>query len=206
MKIVDLDQQSPDWLNWRMGGIGGSDAPIIMGVSKFTTRDKLLAQKAARRFGFLRQSDKGKSPAMMRGIKLEPEIRDEYNRRTGRDLRPACGLHDTIAWLRASFDGLRLPDCDLVLEIKCPNQDDHHSALGGLVPSHYWPQMQHLLAVSGSKKLHYLSYSENRRFGDRHHAIVKVAPDPQYIEELIAAERLFVEEMQRIRAKMKKSK
>ena len=210
MRLINLDQQSSDWLEWRMGGIGGSDAAIVMGVNKryddkTLTRETLLRQKIIRRFGAVRKTDIGKSPAMMRGIEKEPLIRDEYNRRTGRNLQPACGIHSELDWMRASFDGLA-EDGLLVLEIKAPCKDDHERALEGFVPTHYWPQVQHLLAVSAAPKLHYLSWSENRFFGDQHFAKVIVNPDRVYIERLIDQESRFVEEINRGREKMKNPK
>ena len=206
MYLVNLEQGSADWLEWRMGGIGGSDAPIIMGVSPYQKREDLLSKKIVRRFGAVRKTNNGKTDAMLRGLEKEPMVRDTYNRRTGRDLQPQCGIHDKLKWMRASFDGLLIPDYSLVLEIKCPNKNDHSSAIEGLVPTHYWPQMQHLLAVSGGQKLHYLSWSENRFFGERHFAKVVVLPDPAYQAELIEAEKMFVDDMKKGRAKLKNPK
>lgn len=204
MKLVNLDQGSADWLQWRMGGIGGSDAGIIMGVSPYMTREALLKQKAVRRFGVERKTDTGKTEAMKRGIEKEPIVRDEYCRRTGRQLDPQCGIHDRYPWMRASFDGLLLPDFSLVLEIKCPNRNVHQQALDGLVATLYWPQCQHLLAVSGGKSLDFVTYSENAFFGPRHLARVKVKPEDDYIQALIEAEEMFVREVEAARSKMKK--
>jgi len=203
MKLINLDQGSADWLTWRMGGIGGSDAPIIMGVSPYMTREKLLSQKAVRRFGAVRKTDNGKTDAMKRGIEKEPMVRDEYCRRTGRTLDPQCGIHDKYPWMRASFDGLLLPDFSLVLEIKCPNRNVHQQALDGLVATLYWPQVQHLLAVSGGQALDFVTWSENPFFGSRHLARVKVKPELDYIEALIEAEQMFVDEVKAARKKMK---
>lgn len=204
MKLVNLDQGSADWLTWRQGGIGGSDSPIIMGVSPYMTREKLLNQKAVRRFGVERKTDKDKTEAMKRGIEKEPMVRDEYNRRTGRILLPQCGIHDKYPWMRASFDGLLLPDFSLVLEIKCPNRNVHQQALDGLVATLYWPQVQHLLAVSGGQSLDFVTYSENAFFGPHHLARVKVKPEEDYIQALIEAEEMFVREVEAARSKMKK--
>jgi len=33
MKVVDLEQGTPQWLAWRRAGIGASEAPVIMGLS-----------------------------------------------------------------------------------------------------------------------------------------------------------------------------
>jgi putative phage-type endonuclease len=206
MRLINLDQGGNDWLVWRAGGIGGSDSGVIMGVSPYCTREKLLGQKAVRRFGITRQTNTGKTDAMLRGIEKEPMVRDTYNKRTGQNLVPACGIHDKYQWMRASFDGLLLPDFTRALEIKCPNKNVHQSALDGIVATLYWPQVQHLLAVSGADRLDFVSWSENPFFGDRQLARVIVRPDWPYIEEMIEAEKIFMEEVMAARAKFKKPK
>jgi predicted phage-related endonuclease len=128
---------------------------------------------------------------MRRGLRLEPVARRLYEQRTGHLMEPCCVEHDRHGWLRASLDGLDLAG-ELVLEVKAPHAGDHRLALAGRVPGHYWPQVQHQLAVTGCPLLHYLSYSENRAFsvGERL-ALVEVRPDPDYRARLLWAEWCF---------------
>lgn len=205
MRIVDFLQGSADWLLWREGGIGGSDAPAIMGASPYQTRQGLLIQKVTKKAKFGRKTNTGKTSAMMRGINKEPEVRQDYIDRTGNVIKPACCISDEYPWMRASLDGLT-NDLALIVEIKCPKYEDHFAALAGTVPSHYWPQVQHQLACTGCSRLHYVSWSDNKRLDlpTQALAIVKVKPDKTYIDYLIAEESAFVQEMTRLRGNPKK--
>ncbi len=37
MKIIDLEQGTPEWLEWRKNGIGSSDIATIMGANPYQT-------------------------------------------------------------------------------------------------------------------------------------------------------------------------
>jgi putative phage-type endonuclease len=196
MKVLDLSQGGSDWHQWRHRGIGASDASIIMGVSKYTTRAALMDKK----LGTQHPRPKGQSgpsdmnAAMRRGHDLEPEARRAYTAYTGLRVRPVCIVHDSIDWLRSSLDGLA-EDNRTGCEIKCINKIDHAEALAGRVPRMYVPQVQHQLAC-GLDKVHYWSYSKSSVFSPSDcFAIVVVAPNLSYIEELLAAERRFWEEL-----------
>jgi hypothetical protein len=67
-KIVDLEQGSRKWLDWRYEGIGASDAPAIMGENPWKSRQRLLLEKRSRR-------DAAKNSRMNKGTTLEPEAR-----------------------------------------------------------------------------------------------------------------------------------
>ena len=36
-RLINLEQGTYEWLEWRMGGLGASDAPVVMGVSPYST-------------------------------------------------------------------------------------------------------------------------------------------------------------------------
>lgn len=190
MKILNLSQNGPDWLQWRAGGIGGSDAPVISGDSPYVTPEQLLASKSE--VGGNKKVIK-ENARMKRGKRLEPVARIKYMEVTGIRVRPVCIVHEEHDWLRASLDGLSFPPGPLTaLEIKCPSDFTHETALSGEVPSHYKPQVQHiLLACRGQVDyLHYFSYTDSRRFKpEERFALVKVQPDPEYMDWLFERER-----------------
>ncbi len=197
MRVVTLDQGSPEWLLWRTKGLGASDAPIIMGVSPWCDPITLLNQKVARWFHSERHSNKTKNARMMRGILMEPEARQAYIDQTGNYVEPLCAIHDCLDWMRASYDGAS-PDRKILVEIKCINADDHQTALGGCVPAKYWPQVQHQLAVAGEgTTLHYFSYSKSSRFSkaDQSPPPILVRPHDPYQTELLAREQDFWEKV-----------
>lgn len=193
MRVVTLDQGSPEWLLWRTKGLGASDAPIIMGVSPWNDPLTLLGQKVARWNHSERTTNKAKDFRMMRGILMEPEARQAYIEKTGNKVEPLCAIHPALDWMRASYDGATA-DQKLVVEIKCINADDHQTALGGCVPAKYWPQVQHQLAVAGPGViLHYFSYSKSSRFSEADKAPppVVVRPHEPYQMELLHRETEF---------------
>ena len=178
-RIERLRQNTPQWLRWRRGGIGSSDAPAIMGESAFSSARMLWAVKTGR------SAERPDSPAMRRGRGLEGAARLAYEAATGVLTEPVCLAHDDREWMRASLDGLSL-DGAIALEIKCPlNGKDHETAQRGEAPRHYYAQLQHQLEVSGASEAHYWSFDGERG------VLVRVTPDREYIARLIAAERLF---------------
>lgn len=87
--------------------IGGSDVPIIMGLSPFRTRWELLLEKAG-----IQKSSFGGNEYTEYGDVLEPQIRDYINTRLNTCFKPSQIIADD---LRANMDGFN----DIkVLEIK----------------------------------------------------------------------------------------
>lgn len=202
MQTMDLEQNTLDWLRWRSRGIGASDAGIILGVSPWFTRRQLMNRKvdeirdldnSGRKPRAKKQADNG---AMARGRRLEPKIRQMYEDMTGIAAQPVCAIHKDLDWMRASLDGWD-DNLKLILEIKAPNIDDHKLALAGNVPMKYQPQVQHQMVVAQTDKLHYVSFSDNKRIStlDRL-AIVTVRPSKQLQKKIIDEETRFWDELQ----------
>lgn len=186
MKWIALDQGSAAWLRWRQSGLGGSDAPSMCGISPWSDPMTLWKQKI------------GEAPweadnfAMRRGRRLEPMVRRMYERRYNTPVAPMCAEHEELTWMLGSIDGITL--CGgLIIEIKCPDWKAHTLALNhDRVPGYYWPQVQHLLMVSGADVCHYVSFSENKKFAPEERlAVVEVLPDPRSFDSLTIIERYF---------------
>lgn len=177
-KIERLHQNTPEWHRWRLKGVGSSDAPVIMGASAFKTPRMLWSIKTRR------VQEGSDTPAARRGRNLEQLARRAYEARMGVQMEPVCLAHERLEWMRASLDGLSF-DGSIVLEIKCPWSGRDQAAREGRVPVHYHAQLQHQLEVSGAKEAHYWSFNGERG------TLVRVKPDPSYIERLIEAEREF---------------
>jgi len=178
-RIERLEQNTTDWLRWRLAGIGSSDAPVIMGEGAFKTRRLLWAIKTGRAREF------AGNPASRRGHALERTARTAYEQEFGVQMEPLCLVHDRLEWMRASLDGLSF-DGATVLEIKCPlSLRDQNAAQQGRVPSHYYGQLQHQLEVSGAEEAHYWS------FDGRVGRLVKIRPDRDYMKRLIDEEGEF---------------
>ncbi len=176
--IVNLQQNTPAWLEWRSQGIGASDAPAIMGENPWKSVDYLLREKCT-----------GKvydpNAAMARGAGLEPEARKCYERKFGIRIAAACLQSTRYEWLRASVDGLAA-DGSTVVEIKCGESVYRKSAATREVPDYYFGQLQHILAVTGLHEIDFWCYLPSRP-----EVHIAVARDDGYIKRLLEAEHAF---------------
>ncbi|MCE5294135.1 MAG: YqaJ viral recombinase family protein [Chlamydiales bacterium] len=177
MKIVSLEQNTPEWNAFRNEKIGASDAPIIMGVSPYQTPYDLFATKCLNRPNKV-------NGAMLYGRKNEEPARQLFEMLSGYSVFPMVGVSDKHIWQMASFDGMTM-DYSVLVEIKCANEKDHAIAKENRVPDKYYPQLQHQLAVSGLDEMFYFSYRKEEG------VIVKVKKDLNYIEKLIEREEAF---------------
>jgi putative phage-type endonuclease len=168
----DLVQGTREWLEWRRGGIGASEAPAILGVCKFNTAYDVYLDKLGLKPAF-------DSYAARRGTELEAKARLRYELFNLEDMPPALAVHPKYRILRCSLDGIRA-DGKLLLEIKCPGKETHEIARKGKVPEHYWPQVQYQLAVTGADHCDYFSFG-----ADETHALITVESDVTYQGRLI---------------------
>jgi putative phage-type endonuclease len=191
MDIIELEQNTPEWLAWREQGIGGSDACAVMGDSPWTTPDEMLDIKLGR--ARVEEND-----AMRRGKRLEPEARRMYETIRGVEVRPACAVHPNFPWLRASLDGLSL-DGKTVLEIKCPGKWPHWQAIyRKKYPQYYKAQIQHQLLVTGAERVHYFSYRPDDPSVPPC-GLVTVLPDRAYMERLFLRLKAFWQRLEAAR-------
>jgi predicted phage-related endonuclease len=121
---------------------------------------------------------------MERGKRAEPVARSAYEAYRGISAPPACLQHPEYEWMRASVDGLCV-DRELVVEIKNPGSQDHEIARESRIPAKYYPQIQHILAVSTAKTCDYWSYR------NREGILVVVSRNEAYISDLIEKEWRF---------------
>lgn len=185
MRIVNLEQKSPEWLLWRKSGIGGSDAPVLVHGEHFRRTIKTLWKEK------LNLQSKAKSnSAMARGNSLEPIARRKYESLVGHKVETICCVHDDHDWLKASLDGW-IPSQRVVVEIKAPKREHHEEALySDRPPAEYQPQLDHLLLVTGGRFAHYVSYS-NYFEPSEELAIVKWPRDEKRLAQLLEIETLF---------------
>ncbi len=147
MKIVQLVQGSPEWVEYRLKMRNASESAAVLGVSPWCTPYQLWLLKTGRAVTKTTQ-------AMQHGTDMEPAARTAYEAQTGNIMQPLVvqdGLYS------ASLDGITL-DEDLILEIKCPvrgaNSKLWEALEAGKVPEHYLIQVQHQLMVSAATKAH----------------------------------------------------
>lgn len=147
-----------EWLAWRKPGIGSSDAAAIMGFSKWSTPFELFLEKTGRIVGRRRMAWEWR--AMERGRRLEPFAREAYEARLGFPMPPACVIHSTLPWLRASLDGMNL-EHEALAEFKGPGKEDHEKALRGEITEYGLWQCTHAMLVTGFDWIDFGSYRDD---------------------------------------------
>lgn len=181
-----MDRQS--WLKWRKEGIGGSDAPVVMGVSPWRTILELYQEKTADSV-----VDKEPNYAQDRGIRMEPRIRALYEMQMGRTFEPKTVQMGEFPFMRASLDG---QDEYSIIEIKLSGKEDWLNSIeNAAIPAKYYPQVQHNLLVSGAQECIYLSYlytkEEPKILIMENLASIVVYPDIEYQKSLLEKCTIF---------------
>jgi putative phage-type endonuclease len=214
--IIDHDQGSIPWLRWRHDGIGGSDAPALMGENPWRSAKRLFAEKAApSRYGpepppptelaisgYVPRApvapppppDRSYRSAASRGTALEPYARQLYNRHVGAELIANCLQSRARPWQRASLDGLCLRT-NRVVEIKCGDKVYGHVEATNTVPGYYVGQLQHILAVSGFDAIDFWVWLPGKT-----PLLITVPRDEDYIARMTAAEAEFWAKVEAARA------
>ena len=149
MQTIELQQGSPEWLQFRATKFTASDAPAMLGLSKYKTRQQLLHEKAT---GITEEVDAAKQALFNRGHESEAAARPIIEGKIGMDLYPVTGVCDEpdLEFLAASFDGLTM--CESVSwEHKIFNASlAAHIEANEDLPDTHWPQVEHQLIVSGA--------------------------------------------------------
>lgn len=148
MRLLELVQGSKEWSEVRANHYNASEAPVMMGVSKYKTRNQLLAEK---KFGKTEEITPAKQALFDKGHKAEEDARSLLELETMDSYLPCVGVLTTKGPagtplnLLASFDG-RSDDGDHDFEHKLWNKSLAENVLNEtLEPSHYWQLEQQLL-------------------------------------------------------------
>ena len=126
--IRDIPQGSPEWLALRIGKIGGSRIADLLtegrgggeSLVKRKYKNELIRERLTHR-----KLDTWKSPAMLRGIELEPLARAWYEVKYNIMVdQVAIVKHPTIEGGQCSPDGI-VTSKNHLIEIKVPNPENH---------------------------------------------------------------------------------
>lgn len=162
MKIINLEQGSPEWLQWRQTRITATDAGIILDVNPWESILDLWESKLGLK------PPKETTAAMQRGHELEPVARKLFNESmVGENYQPLVieGDGDDY-WMGASLDGIN-QDRTCICEIKCPKLETHVNSinydedldLSFAIPVYYYSQMQHQMYTANVEWCYYVSYN-----------------------------------------------
>lgn len=152
MKIIQLQQGSPEWLAHRRTVRNASDAPAMMGASPYVSRAELVRRVAT---GIVPEVDAATQRVFDRGHAVEPALRELAERMIGQDLYPVTAISDD-GRLGASFDGVTL-DESIILEAKQTNAAKMALVREGAIPPQdYWQIVQQFAVCSAAQTCYYL--------------------------------------------------
>lgn len=146
--LSNAPQGSAAWHAARAGRFCASEAAAAMGVSKYTTRDALLHQKAT---GITEDVGPAKQRIFDAGHAAEAAARPIAEALADVEFFPAVGIAEIEGLpLLASFDGIDILD-ETLWETKMLNQSLAEQVQACSLEPHYWSQLEHQLLVSGSE-------------------------------------------------------
>ena len=147
--LENAPQGSAAWLAARSKHFCASEAAAALGLSKYTTRDELLRQKAT---GLAEEVSPAKQRIFDAGHQAEALARPIAEGIAGTEFFPVVATREVDGLpLLASFDGIDLLD-DLIWENKLLNQSLVQQVQAGDLEPHYWLQLEHQLLVSGASR------------------------------------------------------
>lgn len=165
--------------------VGGSDMPILLGMSPFKTTFQLAKEKAG-----LVERDFGGSAYTEYGHILEPQIRDYINAINGMSFQPDTKI-DEKEKIRCNVDGYE-KEYGLLLEIKTHGVNSNDSA--------YHAQIQLYLHIFGLQECWLAKYRrpsdfetnlDAYKFDSENLEMSVIKYDAEYAEKLRAAVRTF---------------
>ena len=148
MKILRVQQGSREWHAERARRFTASEAPAMMGASKYLTRSALLQQKTT---GLVPEVSAQQQALFDRGHASEANARKVVEEMLGEPLYPATAVHDDDDRLLASFDGATMAE-DVIFEHKLWSEDLAAQVRAGELEPHYTWQLEQQLLVSGAER------------------------------------------------------
>jgi putative phage-type endonuclease len=153
MIVVELEQRSPEWLDWRKPLRMASEAAAACGKSDYTSKNALAKQKRGESKPFV-------NSAMQRGTNYEAEAVSWYEAKLSVIGKSVCVQDGEYG---ASLDWFANPSNDqkLMAEMKVPQSQESNlwkEALAGSIPLMYQIQMTQQMAIVGAEYCDFVVY------------------------------------------------
>jgi putative phage-type endonuclease len=152
-----INPNTNKWLMWRKEGIGSADAPIIMGMSPWSTPYKLYLDKIGEAV-IDEKEEASKRYIFEKGHQVESIARSQIEIENGVFYPPILYQMENFPWLRCSMDGAN----ESLMEGKEFKLVSKKEFDDGVCPPKYIPQVQHQYMVSGYKKIVYPNPCQER--------------------------------------------
>lgn len=184
MQVHNVQQGSPEWHALRSSYFTASEAPAMMGASKYQARTDLLAMKKT---GIVPEVTPQQQAVFDRGHATEEMARPLVEEMLGEELYPIVG---TSGNLLASMDGATMLG-DTLFEHKLWNQSVVTQIRTGDLEPHYYWQLEQQLLVSGAERVIFVC-SDGTRANFEH---LEYRPVEGRREQLIAGWAQFEEDL-----------
>lgn len=180
---LDIEQGTPEWHQYRAGGINGTESAAIMGMDPYASVMDLWKIKLG-----IQETEK-QNAEMFHGKLHEDEARDWFVKRYGITMKPSCVHHKDYSFIKASLDGIS-SDGKFLLEIKCPAFYGSFVKHQKSVLPYYYAQIQHQSLITGAEKIYFLSYfRQGKSFVDV--CVWEIFQNAEFQEEMLRREILF---------------
>ena len=177
MKTISVTQGSREWLTLRAQHHTASEAPAMMGASRYQQRDQLLHQKHT---GITQEVDGHTQALFDRGHATEAAARILLEQDIGEELYSVTALDDA-GRLLASFDGINLMG-DTGFEHKLWSERLAGQVRTGDLEPHYYWQLEQQILVGGLGKVIFVTSDGTRE----NWAQMTYCPVPGRAEQLLA--------------------
>ena len=184
MQVHNVQQGTPEWHALRASHFTASEAPAMMGASKYQSRSDLLTMKKT---GIVPEVTAAQQNLFDLGHATEEMARPLVEELIGEELFPIVG---TSGNLLASLDGATMLG-DTLFEHKLWNDKVASQVRTGELDPHYYWQLEQQLLVSGAERVIFVC-SDGTRSNFEH---MEYRPVPGRAEKLIAGWKQFEEEL-----------
>lgn len=167
MQTHTLTQGSPQWLAYRLQHFNASDAPAMMGMSPYKTRNQLLSELST---GLSPEVGAATQRIFDAGHRCEALARPLAEKIIGQELYPVVGSNGILS---ASFDGITMLE-DIAWEHKSLNDELREvmveGCAGDCLPMHYQVQMEQQCMVSGAERVLFMAskWADDTLIEERH--------------------------------------
>ena len=180
----DLIQGSADWHAFRLDHDGASESPAMLGLSRYVTRNELLAQKSS---GIAKEVDGGTQSLFDAGHAAEAAARPLAEEIIADELFPVTYSYGHLS---ASCDGLTM-DGSTAFEHKLYRADLAAAVMRRELPDEYMAQCQQIMLVTGAEKVLFVTSDGT----DDHWAHMFVEADPAWFARIEAGWKQFHEDL-----------
>jgi len=183
MKLMNVQQNTPEWNQFRLNHFGASEAAAMLGVCPYKTREQLLKEKKT---GVIPPVDTYTQKRFDHGHRCEALARPLAEKLIhNEELYPCVGVLENSR-ISASFDGITF-DNWLVFEHKILNHTLRTIFKENAeLPLHYRLQLEQQLLVSGAEKALFMAsnWHENGELIEVYHR--------EYLPDLALRQRIIL--------------